>query len=874
METKTMKDKSYVPPQIAHRFFRWYCHPKLLKYIEGDLLEMYEETHKKSGKLKADLKFIIDVILLCRPGIIRPAEGTQTLNTYGMYKNYVKVGWRNLAKDKGYSFINIGGLALGMTIAILIGLWVWDELSFNKEHENYDRIAAVMQNMTFGDEVHTLSSQSLKLGQELRANYKNHFKYVVMSSFSQSPILTYRDKTLVKTGYFMEADAPEMLSLKMIKGQRDGLKNLNSIMLSESTAIALFGDKDPMGEQLKIDNRHDVAVTGVYKDFPFSSSFSDQLFIAPLDLLVNEGNQNLGWVNSWLEVLVQLEDNANMASASLAIRDAKLKNVDPSIAKFKPELFLFPLSRWRLYGDFENGVNTGGRIEFVWLFGSIGAIVLLLACINFMNLSTARSESRAKEVGVRKVIGSRRSQLIGQFFTESFIMVTLAFLLAVLFAQLTLPWFNAIAGKKIEIDWANYWIWIGALATILITALTAGSYPSFYLSSFSPGKVLKGTFRAGRFAALPRKVLVVVQFTASVALVIGTVVIYQQVQHARNRPLGYQQSGLLFIPMKTLDVKRNFASLKNQLLVSGFASEVSQSECVVTNMYWSDGGFKWKGKNPEMQDIVYRGAIDFDFGKTVGWKIKEGRDFSREYSTDSSAMILNEAAVAYMGLQNPIGEVINRYGNDYTVIGVVEDMVSQSLYRPASQTYYIIDAYNFSQFINVKLNPAQSASESLQGIERIFRKNNPDVPFEFQFADEKVASKFAYEASVGTLVGIFATLATVISCLGLFGLAAFMASQRTKEIGIRKVVGASVLSLWKLLSKDFLVLVSISCLLAVPVAYYLMEGWLQQYAYRTDISVWVILVTCVSAIVITFLTVSYQSVKAAMMNPVNSLKNE
>lgn len=862
------------PPRLAHRFFRWYCHPKLRDSIEGDLIELYEERKLRSGKINADLRFVIDVFLLLRLGIIRPAEGTESLNTYGMYKNYVKVGWRNLTKDKGYSFINIGGLALGMTVAILIGLWVKDELYFNKEHENYDRVAAVMQNMTFGDEVQTMSSQSLKLGYELRANYKNYFKYVVMSSFSQNSVLSYRDKHLVKTGYYMEADAPEMLSLKMVKGKRSGLKNPNSIMLSESTAIALFGDKDPIGEHLKIDNRHDVAVTGVYKDLPSSSSFSDQLFIAPLDLLVNEGNRNLGWINNWLEVLVQLEENVNMTSASLAIREAKLKNVDPGIAKFKPELFLFPLERWHLYGDFENGANTGGRIEFVWLFGSIGGIVLLLACINFMNLSTARSESRAKEVGVRKVIGSRRSQLIGQFFTESFLMVTLAFVVSLLLAQLALPWFNEIAGKQIEIEWTSYRIWLGALTTIFATALIAGSYPSFYLSGFSPGKVLKGTFRAGRLAALPRKVLVVIQFTASIALVIGTLVVYQQVQHAKNRPLGYQQSGLLFMPMKTPEVKRNFASLKNQLLSSGFASEVSQSECEITNMYWSDGGFKWKGKNPDMQDIVYRGAVDFDFGKTVGWKIKEGRDFSREYSTDSSAMILNEAAVAYMGLENPVGEVINRYGIDYTVIGVVEDMVSQSLYMPAQQTYYIIDAYRLSQFINLKLNPSLSASESLQGIERIFRKNNPDVPFEFQFADEKVADKFAYEASVATLVGIFATLATVISCLGLFGLAAFMASQRTKEIGIRKVVGASILSLWKLLSKDFLVLVAISCTVAIPVAYYFMETWLQQYSYRTTISAWVMAGTCGSAIAVTLATVSYQSIKAAMANPVSSLKNE
>ncbi|MFM8913403.1 MAG: ABC transporter permease [Flammeovirgaceae bacterium] len=862
------------PPKLCLRFFRWYCHPKLVNHIEGDLLEEYGNRLKEKGKWRADLKFCLDVLLLFRPGIIRPMEGYQRLNSYGMYKSYAKTGWRNLVKDKGYSFINIGGLALGMTVTILIGLWVWDELSYNKHFANYNRIGAVMQNMTYGETVETTSSQSLQLGTELRTNYGNNFKHVVMSSFTQSSILSNADKALIKTGSFMESGAPEMLTLQMLKGERGALKNLNAILLSEATATALFGDQDPMGEMLKINDRHDVAVAGVYKDIPANSSFSELLFIAPLDLMVSEGNRNLGWINNWLEVYVVLEDGVDMATASLVIKDAKLKRVDASIAQFKPELFLFPLSRWRLYGSFENGINAGDRIILVWLFGTIGVIVLLLACINFMNLSTARAEKRAKEVGIRKVIGSRRSQLICQFFIESFLMVALGFLLSLLLTQLALPLFNTIAGKTIVINWANPWLWTFAFCAIMITAFVAGSYPAFYLSHFSPGKVLKGTFRAGRFASIPRKVLVVTQFTVSIALVIGTVVIYQQVQHVRSRPMGYHQNGLVVMPMKTPSVKKNYSVLRNQLLASGFVTDVSSSECAVTDMYWSDGGFEWKGKTAGMQENIYRGAVDFDFGKTVSWKIKEGRDFSREYSTDSSAMILNEAAVDYMGLQNPIGETVKRYGRDYTVIGVVEGTVSQSLYEPPKPTYYVIDVFNFAEFIHVKLTPQQSVSESLQGIEQVFKKNNPDVPFEFEFVDDRIANKFAFEAAFGTLVGIFATLAIIISCLGLFGLAAFMAGQRTKEIGIRKVVGASVLSVCKLLSKDFILLILISCGLAIPLAYFIMSGWLQQYQYRVTISVWVLVGTCVSALVITLLTVSYQSIKAALANPVNSLRSE
>ncbi|HZY80101.1 MAG TPA: ABC transporter permease [Cyclobacteriaceae bacterium] len=862
------------PPRLFHRFFRWYCHPKLVQHIEGDLIEEYNYCLQKHGKRTADFRFALDVLLLFRKKIIRPAEGINSLNSYGMYKNYVKVGWRSLLRNGGYSFINISGLAIGLAVAMLIGLWVWDELSYDSYHKNNDRIAAVLQNMTYGEMIETSSSESFQLGGELRASYGNNFKHVVMKSFTQSPILTYGEKAITQTGSFMEPDGPELLSFEMISGVRDGLTDLNAILLSESAAKALFGDQTAVGEMIKIDNQFDVTVAGVYKDFPLNSSFKRLKFAAPLDLLVRAGGRNFGWINNWLEVLVELEDGVDMATASQAIKDAKLKKVDPSLAKFKPELFLFPLSKWRLYDNFQGGVSIGGRIEYVILFGTIGLIVLALACINFTNLCTARAENRAREVGVRKVVGSLRSQLIAQFFTESFLMVSLAFVVGLLLTWLSLPLFNLLSDKSIEIQWTNSWMWLGCLGVALVTALVAGSYPSFYLSSFSPAKVLKGTFKTGSVAALPRKILVVLQFTASVTLVIGTIVVYQQVQFARNRPLGYHKNGLLFVPMKTIDAKKNYNAFKNELLAQGLATDVSRSECVVTEMYYSDGGFQWKGKDPDMQDNIYRGAIDFDFGKTVGWKIKEGRDFSREYASDSLSMILNEAAVTYMGLKNPVGEIVKRYGQDYTVIGVVEDMISQSPYLPNQQTYYVIDGFNFARYVTLKLNPSLSLNESLVDIERVFKNVNKDVPFEYYFGDEEVAGKFADEARFGNLVGIFAILAVVISCLGLFGLAAFIASKRTKEIGIRKVLGASVFSVWRMLSKDFVILTVISIAIAAPIAYMLTNNWLQQYTYKTDLSWQVFVFTGLGLIAVTLMTVSFQSIRAALENPVKSLKSE
>lgn len=865
------------PPHRAQRFLRWFCRAELLTEIEGDLYEMYQRWVKRYGERKASWLYVWQVLTFFRPFAIRRKRKVYKINHTDMLSNYLTIALRNIAKHKTFSFINIGGLAVGMSVAMLIGLWIWDELSYNQYHDNSERIAAVLQNQDYNGEIETFSSQSMQLGPELREKYGSYFKHVVMSSFTQQPILSFEEKAITKSGYFMEAEAPELLSLNMLEGTRAGLMDMHSVLLAASTAKALFGDADPVGKIIAIDKQLDVKVSGVYEDVPANSSFNDLLFIAPLELLVKRReseNWSLGWVNNWLEVYVQLADHVEMKDASLAIKNAKLDNVDEGLARFKPVLFLHPLSKWRLYSDFEHGVNSGGYIEVVWLFGIIGIFVVLLACINFMNLSTARSEKRAKEVGIRKAIGSVRSQLIGQFYGESFLMVLLAFLIAMVLVQLSLPWFNEVADKELSMIWTNYGLWLLSLCIVLIAALLSGSYPAFYLSAFSPGKVLKGTFRVGRNAAIPRKMLVIVQFTVSITLIIGTIMVYQQIQFVKDRPVGYDQDGLLVIPIKTDEVKKQYEAFRNDLLATGAIAEVSKSECAVTDMWYSDGGFEWKGKDPDMQDIMYRGAVDYEFGETVGWTIKEGRDFSQDFTSDSSAMILNEAAVAYMGLEEPVGETIRAYGRDFTIIGVVENMISQSLFSPVKQTFYMLDPFNRSAFINVRLNPQLRIGESLAEVAQTFKTHYPATPFEYQFTDEQFANKFAFEALLGKLAGIFAVLAIFISCLGLFGLAAFVAEQRTKEIGIRKVLGASVSQLWQLLSKDFVVLVVVSCLLAIPITWYLLQEWLQNYDYRTDIHWWVFVLAGSGAMVITLLTVSFQSIKAALAKPVDSLRNE
>ncbi len=792
-----------------------------------------------------------------------------------MYRNYFKIGWRNILKHKGYSLINISGLAVGMAVALLIGLWLHDELSFNKYHENYDRIAWVMQNQTF-DKVGTQTNdnQPLQLAPELRENYGTYFEHISMASFLQARTLRNDDKALIKTGMFMEAVVPEMLTLEMLSGTRQGLVEPNSILLSESAALAFFGEGDPVNEILQIEVWFTVKVTGVYKDIPHNSSFAEVEFIAPWELYESGLPDYLSWGNNWFQTIVLVADHTNMNQASAAIVDAKKKRVtEDEGARFNPEMFLHPMSKRYLFSEFEDGVSVGGRIQYVWLFGIIGVFVLLLACINFMNLSTARSEKRAKEIGVRKAIGSLRSQLINQFFTESLLIAILAFILSLLLVQLILPVFNEVADKEISVLWMNPVFWLLGLGFVLLTGILAGSYPALYLSSLKAVTVLKGTFRTGRLAALPRKVLVVVQFAVSVSLIIGTLIIFQQIQFVKDRPLGYDTDRLLTVPARG-EINQRFDAVRNELLQTGAVENVAKSESSVTQMGTTNSGLGWRGKAPGMQDEFVTMRITHEFGKTIDWNIIEGRDFSQEFATDSMGLVINEAAVEYMGFEDPIGEQVDWGENGiYTIIGVVENMITQSPYATVKQMLFFID-YNRTDLLNIKLKPDVSAQAALADIESVYKKFDPSVPFTYSFADEQYARKFGNEVRVGKLSGFFAILAIFISCLGLFGLASFVAEQRTKEIGIRKVLGASVTNLWQLLSRDFLGLILIACLVAIPFAYYFGSDWLQNYDYRTDLHWWVFAAAAGGALVITVATVSFQTIKASTVNPVKSLRSE
>ncbi|MBS1660725.1 MAG: ABC transporter permease [Bacteroidetes bacterium] len=798
---------------------------------------------------------------------------------------YLKTAARSLSKNKPSAIINILGLSTGMAAAMLIGLWIYNELSFNTSHKNYDHIARVTANIDFGDKIYTIESQPMPLATELRTDYNHYFKYVVISTQEQH-IFSIQDKTFTQTGNFMQPEAPDMLTLNMLKGTRSGLTQPSSILLSESVSKKLFGSQDPIDKIITIDNKLSVKITGVYQDFPDNSDFKNITFIAPFDFYLSSYDwaqkKYTDWNNRSVQIFTQLNPNITTVQASTAI--SKILANHTNNPKQKPQLFLQPMAKWHLYSQFENGINvTSTQLRFVWFYGIIGGFILLLACINFMNLSTARSEKRAKEVGVRKTMGSARIQLIQQFFIESILLTSISFTISLALVELALPWFNILADKQIKIPYQLPVFWLASATFTLLTGILAGSYPALYLSSFDPVKVLKGTFRTGRLASLPRQALVTLQLTVSIALVIGTITIFRQIQFAKARPLGYTQTNLLQTAFSSPEFENKYALFRNELKNSGAAIEVSASASPVTSIWSTSTGFTWQAAQ-NTANTTQTASIEFStiavtpqYGSTVGWQFTKGRDFHEDLASDSTGFVLNEAAAKLMGLSNPVGTPIdweaikNRH---FKVLGVVKDMVMESPFNTASPTIFFIYPKDGMNSLQIRLNPSLSASSALKKVEDVFKKLAPSTPFEYAFVNDEFNKKFAAEQRTGDLSWIFATLAIFISCLGLFGMASYIAEQRTKEIGVRKVLGASVLNLWILLCKDFTVLVIISLFIAFPIAYYYMHNWLASYAVRTDLPWWLFVATATGALGITLATVSYQSIKAALANPVKSLKQE
>jgi len=791
-----------------------------------------------------------------------------------MFQNYLKIAWRHLLKSKMYSMINIVGLTTGIAVAILIGLWVWDECSYDHYHQHHRQLAAVYDSQTWNGKTTSDREIDIPLEEELRVRYPGDFRRMALVSPGENGhLLLAGDKKITSTGMYAQPDFPEMLTLTMRFGRRDGLKDPSSILLTASLATTLFGDNDPTGQTIRMDSANNLLkIAGVYEDLPRNTSFYFIKFMMPwakraaTDTWVRESSTL--WGRHAGRLIVELNAGSDPGMVTARIKDIPKRYIKQGNESF----FLHPMDKWHLYNEFRDGKMSGGPIRFVWLFGITGVFVLLLACINFMNLSTARSEHRAKEVGIRKTSGSLRSQLIAQFLTESMVVVFLALLLAFLLVAISLPAFNALlANKQLRLPLGNYRFWLLLAGFTLFTGLLAGSYPAFYLSGFVPVKVLKGALRAGRFASLLRKFLVTLQFTVSIALIIGTIIVYRQILFARNRPIGYNREGLVSIQTRYAgDLAGHYTALRNDLLQTGAVENMASSNNSPTQMWNTETGYDWTGKDPGEDPQFFIVAVTYEYGKTLGWGMKEGRDFSADFASDTSAIILNEAAMKLTRLKDPIGQIIKWHGIGRRIIGVVKDMVVESPYKAANPTIFFPSLW--SGYITIRINPALPMHQALAKIGSVLNKYSPGLPLNYEFADQEYASKFLAEERIGSLAAFFTILAIFISCLGLFGLASFMAEQRRKEIGIRKVLGASIFQLWLLLSKEFLGLVLLSFLIAVPVAIYYLDRWLQGYEYRTKISWWIFGVAGSGALLIALLTVSTQSIKAAIMNPVKNLR--
>jgi putative ABC transport system permease protein len=789
-----------------------------------------------------------------------------------MFKLNLKIALRNLWKNKGFSLINIGGLAIGLASCMVLLLYVAYEWSYDKQFSNHDKTYVVYQNMEASGKTFSWAWTPNVMAKEVQEKIPG-VKYAAHTTYPRKQLITVGDNKINSNAVFADQNFIKILDYKFLEGNAATvLKDVNTIILTKSFATKLFGNEDPINKTVKLENEEVLKVEAVIEDAPANSSLIFEC-IMPWALFekrqswVKEGN----WGNNICLTLVQLKDNNFFTTANDLMHGIYKRNQkdNTSVA------LLHPLTKWHLYDDFQNGKSVGGKIDQLKIFLLLAFCILLIACVNFMNLSTARSERRAKEVGVRKAIGSTRRSLINQFFLESLLITFIATVLAFILIEVSLPYFNSLLDIKLTIDYYNGPFWLTLVGLMILTGFIAGSYPALYLSSFEPIKVLKGFTLKADSSVSVRKVLVVGQFVFAASLIICTAVIYQQLNYVKNKPIGYDQSNLIQIAVvgKMNDAVK-LELLKTQLLASGAASDVTFFSTDFTEGGDNTTGVNWEGKNPNEDISFNHRTIGYDFVETIGTKMVSGREFSAKFPNDTTSVLLNEAAVKMMGLKNPIGKIITFWGKKLTTIGVVKDFVVESAYQRVAPMIFRVNQKDDARVIIARLNPNQNISSSLAKIDDLVKQMEPNYPVNRKFVNESFEVKFKNEKLLGSLSNWFGGFAIFISCLGLLGLALFMAEQRKKEISIRKVLGASTGNILMLLNKDFIKLVAIANLIAFPLAYIIVNKWLSTFEYRISISALPFIVAIALSVLIAILTVSVQSVKVAKANPIDALKYE
>jgi putative ABC transport system permease protein len=794
-----------------------------------------------------------------------------------MFKNFFKTTIRSLQRNKGYSFLNIFGLAIGITCAGLIFLCVEDELSFDQFNTKKNQLYYIRENQKYDTYTATFGSTPAPMAPVIKAEIPGIANTCRINGLD-TKLITIDNKSMYAGGSYVDVSLFSMFTFPFVQGDaKTVFKELHSMVITESTAKKFFGnEKNVIGKTVRVDNKQDYVITGVIKDISKNSTVQFE-WVAPFQIWWDE---NKSWAQSWgnndLDTYVELKPNISAVSVNKILYNF-IQQREP---KSNARPFLWSAKDWHLRDEFDNGVQTGGgRITYVHLFSVIAWIILLIACINFMNLATARSEKRAKEVGVRKVLGAAKQNLVSQFIGEALLMAFLSAVLAVIIMSLALPAFNLLVQKNLSLDLTKPLHATALTAITLISGLVAGSYPSLYLSSFNPAFVLKGLKLKTGSAEFIRKGLVVLQFSISIILIISTIVIYQQIQHVKSRSLGFNKKDLLQVDMNS-EMTKNYEAVHQDLLGTGLIENVAVSNYNTLYGGNNTGGLVWEGKKSNNEVLISTRYVSPGYMKTSGIKILEGRDLVETDSVQSKRLnvLITQSLEKLMGTNIAVGKTLHWDGDTsgtvVNIVGVVNDYVYGDLYgKPDPVMFFCVNMPDASNMY-LRLKPNAYVETAIKQIGTVLKKDNPSYPFTYHFVDDQFNQMFQNEQLISKLSRVFAMLAIIISCLGLFGLAAYTAERRIKEIGIRKVLGASVTSITTLLSKDFLQLVFISCLVAFPLAWWMMYSWLQNYKYRIEISWWIFIIAGFIAILIALITVSFQAIKAAVANPVKSLRSE
>ncbi|RYU93194.1 ABC transporter permease [Emticicia agri] len=872
------------PPKWADKLLAYFLPEDLAEELQGDMHEQFDVQVEEVGLTKARWLYVWEVLRFCRPYYLKrrlsaKADDLNTIYTLInpiMLSNYLKIAFRNLMRAKSYMFINISGLAVGIAACTLIILWIQDELQYDRFYSKTDRLYQVYNKDIFSGTPQVWEATPRPLGPTLKENYA---EIEETSRFRSTGLtLSVGDTKMNANGAFVDPSFLSLFDFPLKSGHAQSvLAGNNGIVITEELAEKLFGTTMAIGKVVQVDNKESFSVTGVLEDLPDHSKFGNLSYLLPYNYFVNLGWGSDAWESNNDITYVLLKEHADEALVNQKIKSVTAEHLKGILDDVKNrQIFLHPASKWYLYSKQENGQLVEGRIVTVRLFGLIALFILLIAAVNFINLSTARSEKRAKEVGVRKVAGAQKLSLIIQFIGESLLLTFFAGFFALLIVVLSLPMFNQLTGKTLSLNVTSGYFWLSAIGVLVFTALLAGFYPAFFLANFQPSKVLKGMLRSQRAAFTPRKILVVVQFTFAIVLIVSTLIISRQIDYAQNRDKGFNQTNLIFTGLSG-ELASHYEALQKELIESGAVVSMGKSLGPITSVNLRQWGVMWPGSTQSDKDIEFdRFGTDANFVKTTGTSLVAGREIDvRQYPTDSTAVLLNETAVKTMQLKNPVGTNIKFGNTDWHVVGVVKDFVYASPFDPINPA--LIEGPGGPiglGWLSIRLNPANPMADNVAKLEKIFTRYNPAYPFEYLFADESYKAKFADEQRTGTLTGLFTGLTIFIACLGLFGLAAYTAQQRTKEIGIRKALGAPVFSVVQLLTRDFIRLLLVAFAIGAPIGWYIMEQWLIDYKYRISIGVGVFLTTLISAIIIVLVSVSFQAIKAALVNPVKSLRSE